>query len=161
MAGPETSSEVRRCPSCGVRNRGGGQWCTLCHADLTGRPLPTVAESLAELVGDNHPGEDGTVQDGTGEGDDRREPDDQPPEGPPQDQPLRPSGEVDPQLMQQLMLQLEAQESGIKLPRRLSGLSVLLRPGAPKGAAIGLAAGVMLALGLVILIVLTVVGLAL
>jgi hypothetical protein len=74
---------------------------------------------------------------------------------------MRPSGEVDPQLMQQLMLQLEAQESGIKLPRRLSGLSALLRPGAPKGAAIGLAFGVMFALALVILILLTVVGLAL
>jgi hypothetical protein len=144
MAGPETSSEVRRCPSCGSRNRGNGQWCTLCHTDLTGPPVPTIAESLAELESDQEAGDAAEpVAEHQAFG------------------AARPTGEVDPQLMKQLLLQLEAQESGVRLPGRLSGLSGLIRPGAPRSAMIGLAFGATVVVALLILTVLALVGLAL
>lgn len=140
MAGPETSSEVRRCPSCGARNRGTGQWCTLCHGDLSGPALPTIAETLAGLEDGDAPGDPDA---------DEAEP------------AFRPTGEVDPKVLDQLMVQLRAQESGIRLTGRFSALQGLLRPGTPKSAMIAFGFGAMVVVALVVIIVLAVVGLAL
>jgi hypothetical protein len=153
MAGPETSSGVRRCPSCGARNRGTGPWCTLCHADLSGPPPPTLAESLADLVaGDDV--DDGVTDDGRA---------DDGPAGAVRPGPA--SAEVDPavaeQVLEQLLVQLRAQESGIRLPGRWAAFGGLLRPGASRGATIAFGLGVMVAVTVVVVTVLAVVGLAL
>jgi hypothetical protein len=143
MAGPETSSEVRRCPTCGARNRGTGVWCTLCHADLAGPP-PVAAEEPVEPVEPIEPIEpaDGDAPAGPVFG-------------------TKPAGEVDPRLVQQLLVQLQVQESGIKLPGRLSVLHGLLEPGAPKGRAIAVAAGAAVVVAVLVIVLFAVVGLAL
>jgi hypothetical protein len=44
-----------RCPSCAAYVRAGGEWCTLCYADLRPRPDPTPAvsdEPAPEAVAD-------------------------------------------------------------------------------------------------------------
>jgi hypothetical protein len=132
MAGTGTGGAVRRCPSCGARNRGAGPWCTLCHAPRAG--IVAEAQRPAEPVPDD-PADGRAATDGGS--------------GP------------DPLLVQELMLRLAAQESGIELPRRLAPLKALLRPGAPKGLALGVGLAAMVGVTALVVVLLALVGLAL
>jgi hypothetical protein len=160
MAGPDTSSAVRRCPSCGARNRGSEDWCTLCHGSLNGPPTPTIAESLAELINEPDaeaaPGHDDP--DGHGDPDGHDDPDgadDSDQHGP------GPASGPDPVLVNTLMLQLAAQESGIRLPGRMAALRGLLGPGAPPGRALVIGLIGLVGVAAVVTALLALVGLAL